>query len=175
MKNYLTISFSGAALFLVSCSCLNFNDLSSGANYNVGDVLTTSGTTFLVEKFQWGNLNWTSDGELTVTPGNKAGGSGPELNTNNVNLNFQIDYPVNEITLRFADYGGNSNVRINGALKNVNDIMSLNNSTISGVTVTISGNVTGGNWVGSIKLEGIISDFAIGGQEFWIDDICWQK
>lgn len=106
---------------------------------------------------------------------NMAGGSGLDINANNVNLNFRLDYPVNKITLRFGDYGGNSNIRINTEFRNVGDLLSLNNSTIAGVDLTFTAGQSGANWIGQLTLVGDMTDFAIGGQELWVDDICWEN
>ena len=159
-------------LFLAGC-CAKFDDLSANARYNVGDTFTTSNTEIKVEKFQYGNGQWSSDGYAEVDQNNYAQGSDYALRANNANLNFMFAYPKSRIALRFADLGGNTNIRINGVHKSVNDILALNNTNIGGVSINIVATQQGtSNWIGSMILEGEITDFAIGGQELWIDTVC---
>jgi len=54
-------------------------------------------------------------------------------------------------------------------LENKEDFFDLDESTVSGVSVTVT-NLGGGK--GILKLDGKITSFAIGGQELWIDSIC---
>jgi len=125
-----------------------------------------------VEKFQWANGNWTTSGYAKVDIRNYAGGDGNDINSNNANLHFLFDYPVKKITLKFADFGGNSNIRINNTFKNIRRMIDLNNTVIDGVSINIVATHQGNNFVGMITFEGEIHDFAIGGQELWLDDVC---
>jgi hypothetical protein len=96
----------------------------------------------------------------------------------NVNLNFAFDYPLSEITLKFADFGGNSNIKVNGDFRNVGGIELLNGTTIGGVQITVNATNPSNNennWVGFITLSGGINEFVLGGQELWIDDVCIEK
>lgn len=159
-------------LAFISGCCLRLNDLSAGTSYPVGASIATSNKSIIVEKFQWGNGNWTANGEAVVDDRNYPQGSGCNLNARNVNLNFQLDYPLQKLTLKFADLGGNSNIRVNNDFKNVSRMINLNGTSVGGVGVAIDAVQQGNNWYGQIKLNGTINDFAIGGQELWIDDIC---
>ncbi len=159
------------AILMAGC-CINFSEQTAGTDYNVGDMITSCDTKIMVEKFQWGNGTWTSDGKARVDDRNYAKGSGNDLNTRNVNLNFKYDFPLDEIKFKFGDYGGNSNIKINGDFKNVADFTSLNGTTVGGVRITMDVVQDGANWIGTAKLEGTINEFVIGGQEFWLDDIC---
>ena len=82
--------------------------------------------------------------------------------------------------LRFGEYGGNLNLRINNDFRNFRNFADVHGTTIGGVNVNVlsGGN---GNDSGKIKFTGTIQDqgnwghLAIGGQEFWIDDLCWTS
>jgi hypothetical protein len=157
--------------FLSGC-CAKFTNLTSGDTYHVGDTITTSRVEIVVEQFQWSNGTWTNTGTAKVDDRNYARGSGNDLNARNVNLNFQFDYPLDKISLKFGELGGNNNIRVNGVFQNVADLVSLSGNSIGGVQITVNANQQGNNWYGTLKLNGTINDFAIGGQELWLDDVC---
>ena len=162
------------ALFLFGC-CFRYSDLTPGATYNVGDTITTSGTDIVVEQFQWASGSWTSSGSAEVDTRNYAHGSGNDLNARNVNLHFQFDYPIDKIMFKFGELGGNNNIKVNGDFKNVQDLVNLNGTTIGGVQATVDAYQEGNNWYGKMTLDGGINDFSIGGQELWLDDVCYRK
>jgi hypothetical protein len=163
-----------AGIFLSGC-CLKFNDLTPGATYNVGSTIATGGKTVKVEQFQWANGTWSSTGHARVDSSNFAGGSGYELRANNVNFDFQLDYPLSKLTFKFADFGGNENIKVNNDFRNVQNFLGLNNSTIGGVNVTVTAVQNISSIRGEVVLEGPISGFTVGGQEFWIGEVCPSK
>jgi hypothetical protein len=163
--------------------CVDFEDPPLGMVYNVNDAFTDSGVTIAVLPFQWGDDSWTHDGFAEVGDQKLAGGSGQEINTNNVNLGFDISGPLEGLSVLFGEYGGNLNININGDFWNFKNFDDINGATIGGVHVSV---VNGhGNDSGSLKLTGTMEKFAfeegefegefifvIGGQELWIDDVC---
>jgi len=176
MKSKNTLIFVAVLVtFIPGCCCLRFSDLTPGATYNVGDMITTSGTDIAVEQFQWGDGNWTSSGSAKVDTRNYSKGSGNDLTPGNVNLRFLFDYPVDKITLKFGDLGGNSNIKVNDDFRNVPDLVSLNGTMLGGVQVTMNAVQQGSNWYGKMTLDGNINNFSIGGQELYIDDVCHEK
>jgi hypothetical protein len=177
MKVFITvITIIIVILFYSGCTnCYNFSDLVNGRSYNVGQTFTTSGVLLEVEQFQWGNSNWTSDGFVEVDDENYASGSGLDIQLNNVNVFFAFEYPVSEITFKFGEFGGNINIKVNGEFRNIDDLISLNGSTIGTVLINVNATQQRSNWYGNITLTGNINDFTLGGQELWIDDICYSK
>jgi hypothetical protein len=165
---------AAAGIFLSGC-CLKFNDLAPGTTYNVGSTITTGGKTVKVEQFQWGNGTWASTGHAKVDSSNFAGGSDYELRANNINFNFELDYPLSKLTFKFGDFGGNENIKVNNDFRNVQNFLGLNNTTIGGVQVTVTAVQQVGSIRGEVVLQGSISGFSVGGQELWIDEICPTK
>jgi hypothetical protein len=84
--------------------CLRFSDLPAGASYAVGDTITTSRTQIAVEKFEYGNGQWTENGRAQVDTRGYAKGSGQDLNARNVNLRFAFRHPLKSITLKSASW-----------------------------------------------------------------------
>ena len=152
----------------------DFEDLPLGAEYQVGDIITTMGVNqIMVRDFQWSNGTWTDKGSALVENGGQAGGAGNEMIVNNVNLDFLLNVPLTGLSLLFGEYGGNLNININGIFRNFENFTDINGQTIGGVHVSV---VNGsGNDMGSLHLSGMISQFAIGGQELWIDDVKRHK
>jgi len=163
-------------VFSFSGCCLRFSDLALDTVYHVGDTFTTSGKQVKVERFQWGGGAWTDEGRARVDGRHYARGSGRDMNAGNVNLKFLFDYPISKLSLKFAEFGGNVNLRINGDHRNTSDFIDLHGSTVGGVLVDVQAVQEGGhNWYGSMTLTGTIDDVAIGGQELWLDDVCATK
>lgn len=175
MRSRSTLIFVIVLVTAISGCCLRFSDLTPNATYNVGDIITASGTDIAVEQFDWGDGNWTSTGSANVSTSNYSQGSGNDLNANNVNLRFLFDYPVDKITLKFGELGGNNNIKVNDDFQNVPDLVSLNGTMLGGVQVTVNAIQQGNNWYGQMTLDGNIDNFSIGGQELYLDDVCHDK
>jgi len=149
---------------------LDFEDLPLMSLYHVGDTFITSGITCALEPFQHSGGNWTSDGSARVDNSSQAGGPGQELAVNNVNIALDLSCKPNELHLLYGEYGGNVNLRINGDFRNTTNFHNFNGLMVGNVLVSVTPDTTNPA-LGVIKLKGVISDFAIGGQELWIDEI----
>ena len=163
---------SAVIMFLGNGCCVRFTDLSSGTEYPVGDTINTAGTLIEVTRFQYGGGGWTNSGKAKVDHRLYAQGSGLDLNARNVNLSFRFDYPLGEIKLKYGELGGNNNIEINGAFRNVADLIELDGISLGGVQIVVNATQQQQNWYGYIILSGTINSFSIGGQELWVDDIC---
>ncbi len=111
----------------------------------------------------------------------RAGGTGHEVKVNNICLCFSAGFGqvLQRITFAFGEYGGNLNLMLNGQFVNFQNFQDIDGKIIRGVKVTVlSGG--GGQDFGKIEFTGPINDqmwwghLAIGGQELWIDDWCWE-
>ena len=165
--------------------CVEFEELALGDTYNVGDTFNVQNADGSLEfdvqgkDFQWADGTMTSAGVATVENGGQAGHHGNEMETNNINLLFHsATGPLDGLSILFGEYGGNVNLSVNGsAIKNAGNIKDLDGMVIGGVRVVVP--VGGfGNDKGELCLfaqGSAISEFAIGGQEFWIDHICAKE
>ena len=147
---------------------VEFEDLTLGTTYNVGDSFTTSGVVVTAEQFQQSGGTWYAGGYADIQSGANAGGSGYEIHTNNINLSFDFGAPCDGVSLMYADLGGNINLEINGNLANVEDFSMLP-ATLGGASIFTTPGDTGALFV--IGVVGNINSFKIGGQELWIDNI----
>lgn len=152
---------------------IDFEDIAPGASYSTGAIFISSGIAITCKDFQWSNGTWTSGGRATAGNNLMAGGSGIEMGPGNINMDFNFGTELSSLSLRFGEYGGNINIEINGTLKNTLNFSDINGLMIGNVQVKV---VNGfGNNKGILELTGAISQFAIGGQELWIDDITLYK
>jgi hypothetical protein len=154
--------------------CIDFEDLTLGTVYSVSDQFKDSGICILASDFQWSNLTWFRGGFSEVTNNGQAGGSGQEMWFNNINLVFVFCRQLTGLTLKFGEYGGNLNIKINDEFQNFENFDDIHGSTIGGVSVAVSGDGDG-QGMGTLSLSGSIDSFSIGGQELAIDDVCPQQ
>ncbi|MEZ4684125.1 MAG: hypothetical protein R2932_58940 [Caldilineaceae bacterium] len=131
--------------------------------------------------FVWGNGNSTDAGFARISNRGLSGGTGHEVTINNINLCFGANtgQVLQHIKFAFGEYGGNLNLTINRQFVNFGNFKEIHGTIIGGVKVNVlSGG--GGNDKGQIEFVGTINDqrrwghLAIGGQELWIDDFCWE-
>jgi len=149
--------------------CADFEDLTAETEYHVGDMFATQGYLFKGQEFFWLPSGSTINGVATVMSGGwgSAGGSGNDLSLNNINVDIAINAPC--VSFRFGAYGGNLNIEVNGELKNIVDFADIDGTTIGGVPVEV---IFLGDGKGIVELQGPVTQLALGGQEFFIDDIC---
>lgn len=170
-------------VFALSGECnseivVDFEDLELGSTYNVGDIFQDSGTKIVVQAFQWLDGTLTTDGKAIVHGQGQLpmiGNTGHYLFTNNVNLGFLFDFPLNGLSYRFAYSGGNNNLKVNDTLLNFTDFAAIDGTQIDNVLITVTVNPAKSSPIeGVIKLDGSIESVSIGGggQEFAIDDVC---
>ena len=147
---------------------LDFEDLGLGTTYNVGDSFMTSGVTVTAGDFTFSNGSTTNLGFSEVENGGNANGSGNELEVNNILLDFAVGN-VTSLGFAFGEFGGNLNLRVNGDFRNFADFAQLDGLNVGGALVSVLNGF--GNDQGTFTLTGAISDFALGGQELYIDDL----
>lgn len=164
---------------MVVIECIDFESLTIGNVYNVGDTFTDSGVTITVLPFQWGNNLWTSGGFAQVVDNGCAGVSGKEINVNNVNLGFNFSGPLKGLSLNFGEYGGNLNIEINDVFQNFENFVNINTTNIGGVNVSVingygndKGRLTLSGEMGMFDFNGQDFMFVIGGQELCVDYVC---
>lgn len=169
----LLLALGGCSLISPTAftGCVDFESVPLGIRYVFLDTATDSGVDMKVEAFQWGNGTWTTGNYAQADNRGRAGGSGQDMQTNNVNLNFDLPgQAAAGLSMAFGEYGGNVNLQVNGEFKNFGNFASLNGATMGGTSLNVVGGT--GNDTGSITLSGPIVSFSVGGQELWIDDLC---
>jgi hypothetical protein len=78
--------------------------------------------------------------------------------------------PLEGLSLDYGAHGGNLNIEVNGDFVNFGSFDEIDGTIIGGVSVSVLSTDFGD--FGSLVLTGSIREFAIGGQEFAIDNLC---
>ena len=170
---FLLLVFLLVAQFRLSSAAsdiwVRFSELTN-ATYRVNNTFTSGGLNAQIEPFQWSDGRWTSNGIARPQSGGilRVGSEPPYLWLANVNVRFDFGVAT-DIRLQYGAFGGNQNLRVNGALTNFGFMHSLQNVTLGTANISIK---LGTNGRGELLLSGIITNFSIGGQEFAIDDVC---
>ncbi len=161
---------ASAPTFALPPGALMFNE--GGVDMYIGELNST------LYGVQY-NLN-------AITPSPWAAfGTGQVMHTNNATVTFDLDsIPTDSVCLDILDLGGFEFLEVNGvSFSSMNGYGQLTSAPMSmgGVQVQILGNpiitttstgpqVTGFN--GRLVLHGNVDKLEIGGQEFWIDNLC---
>jgi hypothetical protein len=111
-----------------------------------------------------------ANGFVKIAATNLAGGSGHEAQVNNATLRFDMTTTVKSVKLLFGEYGGHLNVAVNGQMTLVKNFADVDGTMLGGVLLKVINGF--GNDQGVLYLDGPTNDFAVGGQELWIDDVC---
>lgn len=104
-------------------------------------------------------------------------GAGQAIRTNNINLEFNfalVGFPVSVVTLDYLDQGGFENISVNGSPVFAGEL-SAAPSPIGGVNLAVTSVPAPGGKKGTVTLSGPVKTLRIGGQEFWIDNVCAKK
>lgn len=149
---------------------IDFEDMvAPPGTFGVGDSFVTSGVTVTGMEFAWLPSGSTDQGVATLQTDGAAGATGNEIWTNNINLSFGFSVqPLQGLSFQFGDSGGNENISINGDFRNVNSLTELHGLTVGGAVITV---IQTGNGQGALFAIGEVSSFAVGGQEFAIDNV----
>ena len=161
--------------------CIGFEPpLAAGTQYGApaghssGDeVLVTNGIAMSVHDF---NLlsGSTAFNEASIDVAPIAFGSTQSLRLNNINVEFDftgIGALVREVDFEFLDLGGHENLSVNGSPVFVGELSSIGGA-IGGVMTSVTVTPVSGGQVGRVVLTGAIERVMVGGQEFWIDNVC---
>lgn len=103
-------------------------------------------------------------------------GSGKVINTNNVCLEFDFSgNNIKEISIEFRDMGGTENLAVNGSV--YTGELTAVPATLGGAGVKVTSSPVTGGKIGKVTLKsvsGSINTVLIGGQEFHLDNLCYQ-
>jgi hypothetical protein len=156
-------------------TCYNFSSLTG--SFAVGDVFNAADVTASFLEFQFSSGLWTAVGTASAVTSSNAGGTPvDELNLSNILMRVTPDTASTGVSYRYADMGGNVNFGVNGDFRNVADISSLDGTVVGGCDIMVTRTNIAGGYRGFVVItpqSGVtIERFAVGGQEFFVDDVC---
>lgn len=162
-------------------TCWDFDSLQVGTQYVVGNYLDFPAADIEMKAFKSGGV-WLTGGSLEVSSTNEAQGSGSqEIWFTNINASVIPDTPAYSVSFLYADIGGPVNLGCNGVqLVEVDQLSELDGEWVGGCEITVNAtasNPYGGEY-GEVIIEPgpgtMISKFGIGGEEFFVDDLCFD-
>jgi hypothetical protein len=162
-------------------ACVDFEPpLVYGTQYGVpagnspGDVVfTTNGVRVSVENFDYVGTGSTFN-LAYIDTATSFFGKGQTIRTNNINLKFDfsnVGFKVAEVNLEFLDLGGSENLSVNGSTIYAGELTSAP-SPMGGVTLMFTTTPVPGGEKGKLTMKGAVKTLIIGGQEFWLDNVC---
>jgi subtilisin len=158
------------ALQANTLSCVDFEAQALSDRYTIVDTLTDTGVGITFKGFSFGNGQSTTDGFATIS----GDATNKVISPNNINVQFAFGYPLDAISFFYIDQGGSENLEINNDLRAVSDLSSLDGATVGGVQVSVEV-FSSSPIVATVRLQGNITQFAVGGQEFLLDNVCPSK
>jgi hypothetical protein len=158
-----------------SAGVVTFDDLAPGTEIRQGTQAISDGIRMRGSPFTFNNGQQAPNGFARVRPAIDSGGSGRELELNNLLVTFDLPAAYQDVRLQFGVLGGNVNLRVNGQLRNVGNLQQLSGQVIGGVRLQVQpgANPRQGRLV-LTQDTAPISDFAIGGQELYIDNVAYR-
>lgn len=127
-----------------------------------------------VHEFVWPNDSHLGSTRLAPS---FTGTGGQAINTRNINLSFDFSalrFTPDNVKLIFRDTGGFENFSVNGSPIVRGELASGSGGGVSW-TVTAAAEANPANRVGTLTINGNVQSLMIGGQEFWIDEVCAKK
>jgi hypothetical protein len=82
-----------------------------------------------------------------------------------------VGFKVAEVNLEFLDLGGSENLSVNGSTIYAGELTSAP-SPMGGVTLMFTTTPAPGGEKGKLTMKGAVKTLIIGGQEFWLDNVC---
>lgn len=148
-------------------SCVDFDNRNSGEVIPPGTSVSSQRTSLSVHPGPF-----TSPQHIKIDAASHSGGSGLDARFNNVAADISFDRQPEYIVFQFGDLGGSLYLSINDSTLTPTDFVSLNGQTIAGVDIYADAVTNGHNWYGMMSLIGPVTQFSVGGQELWVDNIC---
>jgi hypothetical protein len=94
-----------------------------------------------------------------------------------MNLEFdfsKLGFLTKRVELQFRDIGGHENLSVNGSQLFVGELTAAP-TTVQGIVITVSASPISGGKQGKLVLTGKIRNLRVGGQEFFVDNVCYVK
>ena len=98
-----------------------------------------------------------------------------------MNLEFdftELDFTPCKVTLKFLDWGGREYISVNSAPPHRGELIDAPTSWPGGITMTVTSEPTPRNphnKTGKVVIEGAVQRLRVGGEEFFVDDICARR
>lgn len=188
MKTIQTIALASVSLITsVSTAstsittCIDFEDLTSGATYGPPSNFVTSNIDVMIKPHPMG----TAYRSEVVTSLPALMGSRNRLWTNNVAAEFFAPTSgyglAKKASFKYAYMGGANYLEVNGfpiTPSMWNNFAPLSGSSfmtsLGPITINVMEGTVPGGFVGHLEIVGDIDRLVVAGQELWLDDVCFE-
>lgn len=162
-------------------ACVLFTPLQVGQQFTANtnspgdEIFVESGVHVTLELFQFSSGGTAFNGAIVENDNN-----GKFVSLNNINMRFDfgsLGFSPTEVTFRISDFGGTENIAVNNNKVVIGEIsQNFNGQTIAPGIVfnfTPSSPTNQSSGIGTVTaLTGDIKSFQIGGQEFFLYEVC---
>lgn len=151
-----------------------FDDQTLGTIFHVGDSFVSGAATHTLRAYYEPGVAcdvWNAGGEAVIENGQNACGGGKELDLRGIADQIDFGATLDWLALNYGEYGGNTNIKINGDCVNLANLSDVNGAVLGGVLVWAVDYAQVGQSCGNLYAVGLIEEFGIAGQEFYIDNI----
>jgi hypothetical protein len=151
--------------------CYTAESVPDGMSYHVRNGITTPNHAI---KF----VSFTSlegqplEGIAKVTSRNVNGTSVKGVELSKIVVRHQSQSTPSSVVIRYADFGGGVNLRINGAAAVAASFAELHGRQIGGATINVQQAQPGSARVGVLRLTGELASFAVGGASLLVEQAC---
>ena len=169
------------AVIAASPVCVFFNVPPLGATYGgpVGNfpgqsIFSENGIKVGVQRFLWVGGGWAFNLATIVNSPLAGFGAGKVAELNNINLWFDfggLSFVPSSVIFDWLDYGGHENLKVNASGVYAGELIAAP-TPLGGAGVSHAWFAVVGGKQGRTKLSGAVSNFWVGGQEFYLDNVC---
>ncbi len=99
------------------------------------------------------------------------------LQLNNISAGYDftlLGAPTTKVTFEYLDQGGTENLRVNGAPLYIGELDAVPAAIAPGVIASVTTVPTAVGLCGEVTLQGQVDKLCVGGQEFFIDNLCYE-
>jgi len=111
-------------------------------------------------------------GSATVLSRSVNGSTVKGLELKDIGVRHASTPSPNRVIVRYTDFGGGVNLRVNGALVVASRLGGLNDTQLGGVSISVQESQVGSVRVGTLRLEGGITSFVVGGRSLLLRQAC---
>ncbi|MCC5807356.1 MAG: hypothetical protein JJU00_13615 [Opitutales bacterium] len=152
--------------------CGGFGALPGGAVYSADDFdsFEDGGLIYVTAPYLTPGNDLIEGGDIRVSTEGKAGFSDKELHFRNATAT--IVGCMTGVSFRFGEYGDEIRLNLNDDQTWVPSLAALNGTTLGGVGITVQTLPAPGGTIGFIRFNGQITTLEVGGNDFYIDQLC---
>lgn len=162
--------------------CNRFSSLTVGEQYPPKSAIPADPPLIYFLAMQTSTLTGGSTpnhyGEIAAST--KAGRTQPELYLHHTLVGAQFSLPMYQASVAFANTGNahqTQTLAVNGETTVVSSFDEMHNKQLGGAAITVINTVinNGQPEQGVLIISGKVSSLAIGGEEVWVDDLCFRQ